>query len=305
MLVKRIKSILSPLFTSMLCLLAVSGARAASAPERPPITGISYVRFAGLAGTATEDFYMHTLGLPRIKAHTSEKNMNIFLVSATQSVQVVPVETPQPGSQLLQIGLYTTDLDSMAAYLKSKGVPSRTTVDGLEVHDPENHVIVFRAAPLEAAAPAQGYRFQVSHRLVHAGIVVHDRAAEDHFYKDILNCHVYWHGGYKDGIDDWVNMQVPEGSDWIEYMLNVPENADARTLGGAYHISLDVNDIQAANKMLLSYGWNPANGAPRLGLDAKWQINLHDPLGTRVEVMEFAPVKEPCCSPFTGTLPHD
>ncbi len=292
------------LLTLIVCTLPAPSARAA-APERPPITGIAYVRFAGLAGDATTDFYMHTLGLPRVKARAGGKEMNIFLVSATQSVQVVPVDTPRPGSQLLQIGLYTSDLEAMSAYLKSKGVSSRITEDGLEVHDPENHILVFRTAPKDAREPAKGYGFQVSHRLVHAGIVVHDRAAEDHFYKDILNCHVYWHGGYKDGIDDWVNMQVPEGADWIEYMLNVPENADARTLGGAYHISLDVNDIQAANKMLLSYGWNPANGAPRLGLDAKWQINLHDPLATRVEVMEFAPVKDPCCSPFTGTLPHE
>ena len=289
------------LFCWFFCILAAS----AAAPQRPPITGIAYVRFAGLTGDATDDFYMHTLGLPRVKSHADGKDMNIFLVSATQSVQVVPTETPKPGSQLLQIGLYTTNLDEMAAYLKSKGVASRMTTNGLEVHDPENHVIVFRAAPKDAEAPAKGYGFQVAHRLVHAGIVVHDRAAEDHFYKDILDCHVYWHGGYKDGIDDWVNMQVPEGADWIEYMLNVPENADARTLGGAYHISLDVNDIQAANKMLLSYGWNPTNGAPRLGLDGKWQINLHDPLATRVEVMEFGPVKDPCCSPFTGTLPHE
>ena len=273
----------------------------AATPPRPPITGIAYVRFEGLAGDATDNFYMHTLGLPGVKRN----GMNIFLVSSTQSVEVVPVATPRPGSQLLQIGLYTTSLDAMAAYLKSKGVPSRVTPDGLEVHDPEEHVIVFRLAPVIAEAPAKGYGPQVSHRLVHAGIVVHDRAAEDHFYKDVLDCHVYWHGGYKDGIDDWVNMQVPEGADWIEYMLNVPENADARTLGGAYHISLDVNDIQAANKMLLNYGWNPANGAPRLGLDSKWQINLHDPLATRVEIMEFAPVKDPCCSPFTGTLPHE
>jgi catechol 2,3-dioxygenase-like lactoylglutathione lyase family enzyme len=286
------------------CLLA--GAPLLAKPPahimRPPITGIAWVRFAGLPNGGSDPFYLHELGLPRVKSGAT----SIFLLSSTQSIQVVSRPSVEPGDQLLKIALYTTSLDRMQTYLASKGVKSSLDSDGLEVLDPEGHHLVFRASGTDAPAAPDAYRFQVSHRLVHAGIIVHDRPAEDRFYHDILGCRLYWQGGYKDGIADWVNMQVPEGSDWIEYMLNLPANADAAQLGGANHISLGVPNIQAAAKLLAENGWQrPPDGGTHLGLDGKWQINLHDALKSRIEVMEYAPVKPPCCSPFTGETPHD
>ena len=55
--------------------------------------------------------------------------------------------------------------------------------------------------------------------MIHAGFVVHDRDAEDKFYKDLLGFHLYWQGGMKEGETDWVDMQVPDGTQWLEYML--------------------------------------------------------------------------------------
>ena len=66
-------------------------------------------------------------------------------------------------------------------------------------------------------------------RLMHAGFIFNDRAAEDHFYKDILGFHTYWHGGMKEDVDQWVAMQVPDGTDWIEYMLRIPPDANKHT----------------------------------------------------------------------------
>ncbi|HEY0785529.1 MAG TPA: VOC family protein [Acidobacteriaceae bacterium] len=292
----RIAALLSACFTLVGPLLA------AAPTSRPPITGIAWVRFAGLPDGGSDSFYQHQLGLPRVRSGAT----SIFRLSATQSIQVVSRPSVEGGDQLLQIALYTTDVDAMRGYLLSKGVRSTMDADGLEVLDPEGHHLVFRSAANAAPPAADGYRDQVSHRLVHAGIIVRDRPAEDRFYHDILGCRLYWQGGYKDGVADWVNMQVPEGSDWIEYMLNLPASPDAAQLGGANHISLGVTDIQAAAKMLAANGWQrPADGGTHLGLDGKWQINLHDPLQSRIEVMEYAPVRPPCCSPFTGETPHD
>ena len=146
--------------------------------------------------------------------------------------------------------------------------------------------------------------------IIHAGFVVHDRAAEDHFYKDILGFHVYWHGGMVDrsavasekDTDDWVDMQVPDGTDRIEYMLNVPANADHHTLGVMNHFALGVPDIHAAEQQLLKNGMKLTE-QPKIGRDGKWQLNLYDPDDTRVELMEFTPVEKPCCSEFTGPHP--
>ena len=77
--------------------------------------------------------------------------------------------------------------------------------------------------------------------MIHAGFVVHDRAAEDKFYKDLLGFHVYWHGGMKDDETDWVDMQVPDGTQWLEYMLvRGAKQPSPRTLGILNHIALGV-----------------------------------------------------------------
>lgn len=196
----------------------------------------------------------------------------------------------------------------MIGLLRANGISFRETypTDGdptLIVADPEGHEIVFiqpEPSPMNRRRPEIPKPKSV--RLIHAGFVVKDRAAMDHFYKDILGFHVYWHGGMKDGEIDWVDMQVPDGTDWIEYMLNVPEDADKHLLGVMNHIALGVPDVRAAAKELESKGMKLSE-QPQIGRDGKWQLNLYDPDGTRVELMEFTPVEKPCCSEYTGPHP--
>ncbi len=129
-----------------------------------------------------------------------------------------------------------------------------------------------------------------------------DRAAEDRFYKDILGFHVYWQGGMHEDEVSWVSMQVPEGTAWLEYMLNIPTNADHHTIGVMNHLALGVSNISATKDKLLTNGWHLGE-EPKIGRDGKWQLNLYDPDGTRVEFMEFTPVEKPCCSSFMGLHP--
>ncbi len=138
--------------------------------------------------------------------------------------------------------------------------------------------------------------------LIHAGFIVKDRAAMDKFYRDILGFHLYWSGGMKDGETNWVSMQVPDGTDWIEYMLNVDPNADQRLRGVMNHIALGVPSVKEAAIQLEKNGVKLTE-QPKIGRDGKWQLNLYDPDMTRVELMEFTPVEKPCCSEFTGTHP--
>jgi catechol 2,3-dioxygenase-like lactoylglutathione lyase family enzyme len=165
--------------------------------------------------------------------------------------------------------------------------------------DPEGNYIFFEQKP---KIDSSDFSLRISSRLIHAGFVVHDRAVEDHFYKDILGFHVYWHGGRKDDETSWVGMQVPDGTDWIEYMLNVPANADHHTLGVMNHIALGVPDIHAAEAQLRKNGWTGSE-QPKIGRDGKWQLNLYDPDDTRVEFMEFTPTQKPCCADYTGPHP--
>jgi len=136
----------------------------------------------------------------------------------------------------------------------------------------------------------------VSSRMIHAGFIVRDREAEDHFYKDILGFHLYWHGGMKDDQTDWVAMQVRDGTDWLEYMLRV-HNPSPKALGVMHHFAIGVPAIQPAYKTVVARGLNPPQ-PPKIGRDGKWQLNLYDPNYTRAELMEFEPAEKPCCSPM-------
>jgi hypothetical protein len=39
--------------------------------------------------------------------------------------------------------------------------------------------------------------------------------------------------------------------------------------------------------------------------NGKWQLNVYDPDLTRLELMEFKPLRKPCCSDFTGPHPSE
>jgi hypothetical protein len=98
-----------------------------------------------------------------------------------------------------------------------------------------------------------------------------------------------------DASTDWVDMVVPNGSDWLEFMLNV-QNPSPRLLGVMNHLSLGVKDIHQAFAAVKARGYKAHK--PEVGRDGKWQLNLYDPDLTRIEIMEFKPVRKPCCSPM-------
>jgi len=94
---------------------------------------------------------------------------------------------------------------------------------------------------------------------------------------------------------DWVDMRVPEGSDWLEYMQNVKKPDEVRTRGVMNHLALGVPDANASYQELLKRGLTNSE-KPKIGRDGKWQLNLYDPNFTRAELMEPKPVEKPCCS---------
>jgi hypothetical protein len=132
--------------------------------------------------------------------------------------------------------------------------------------------------------------------MIHAGLIIYDRAAVDAFYRGILGFQVMWYGGKTEDRVDYVDMRVPEGSDWLEYMLNVT-NPTPKTRGVMHHLALGVPDIHAAAKVVAERGYS-APQPPKIGVDGKWQLNMYDPNLTRTELMEFRPVQKPCCSPM-------
>ncbi len=292
-------------FGALVSLVFCAWAAAQDQPVRPSITGIAYVRIAVSDLENSRRFYSKNLGF----GSNSGGCRAILAPCVNIGSQYIEFDRPNPAdlsNLVTEIAFATSSVSALHRYLEARGVKTGEIIDldheseRFEVADPENHRIAFvQRRDIHSTAST---RSQVSGRLIHAGFTVHDRAAEDRFYKDILGFQVYWHGGMKDDETSWVDMQVPDGTDWIEYMLNVPPNADHHTLGVMNHIALGVPDIKAAQEQLLKNGWKPGE-KPRIGRDGKWQLNLYDPDDTRVEFMEFTPTQKPCCSEYTGRHP--
>jgi catechol 2,3-dioxygenase-like lactoylglutathione lyase family enzyme len=178
----------------------------------------------------------------------------------------------------------------------------------IEVTDPEGHVIQFVQPP---RTPPKVASNSLSEHMIHFGLIVHDRAREDGFYRGVLGFRPYWAGGMKDDVPTWISLQLPDGRDWIEYMIvgapegrGPPPGMSRETLGVFNHFALGVANAEAAyTRLWTGDRLGPRDEAPKIGRDAKWQVNLYDPDGTRAELMEFHAVGKPCCSPFTAPDP--
>ena len=134
---------------------------------------------------------------------------------------------------------------------------------------------------------------------------MHSRDAENTFYLKLLGFRPYWYGGPKDdGQVEWVSLQVPEGTDWVEYMLGGGASPDAQQLGVLNHVSLGVAKIESAGQQLEANGMSdPSKRKIQMGRDGKMQLNVFDPDLSRIEFMEFQPREKPCCSEFTAKSP--
>ncbi len=298
-------------FAVALCAAAVlplPGFCAAGAPARPPITGIAHIALAAQSVEAERVFYTHTLGWDAVASPEFPNGVR-FYGDPRQTVEVRPANSAtEPALQ--HVAFATTDAAALRLYLKSKGVAVPAALTSLRdgeqffrVHDPEGNVIEFIQRPAAAIAGPKAPE-SLSGRIIHAGFIVHSSAAEDTFYKDILGFHPYWHGGMKVGTVDWVSLQVPDGTDWLEYMLNIPPDPGRRQIGVQDHFSLGVAAMDPVVAKLEQRGWTPSERSKKqMGRDGKVQLNLYDPDETRVEFMEFSPRQTPCCSPITGRAP--
>lgn len=293
-------------------LVAMSGAAVAS-PKRPAITGVSHIAVYAADPVASERFY--TQGLGAVKTADPENTAGVrYAFSDTQSVEILP-RPDDSINRLDHISFVTTDAEALRAYLASRNQAVPNTVskgtDGsryFSLLDPEGNRVEFVQPP---KSPAHVAAKPISGHIIHVGLILHDRARADAFYRDILGFRPYWYGGFEEDKPTWVSLQVPDGTDWIEYMLvepkdgrGIPDGMSQKTAGILNHFALGVPDIRQTYTRLWNEGrLEGQDELPKIGRDAKWQLNLYDPDGTRAEVMELKAIGKPCCSPFTAADP--
>ena len=294
--------------------ILLHSATLASSPEkkaeRPRITAIDHVTIYVSDVEKSRKFYSEDLGLTAKCPQYTGPDVCFLVAPSSQRVLLRKAPVQRENSLrnwLAEIAFATDNLEQMRRFLRAHRIQAgfiQKSSDGaryFRVHDPEDNQLAFvqRPAAITEYGPASR---QISSRLIHAGFVVQDRAAENRFYVDLLGFRLYWYGGFKDNDIDWYELQVPDGPDWIEYMLNIPATADHKELGVQNHFSLGVKDVHAAATQLRSNGLQTFDG-PEVGRDGKDSLDAYDPDGTRVEVMEFTPAQKPCCHPYTADHP--
>ena len=284
--------------------------QAPSPVKRPPIIGVAHIGLKTNDLATARNFYGHDLGFQ--EGFTLDKPsgglmLTYFKVNDHQYIEVFPELKDEAEDRLSHICFETTNARQLRDYLASRGVKVpdslKPGLDGnysIMVADPDGHNVEFmeyvpgslHSRNFGKALPAT----RISDRIIHVGVTVQDRAASDHFYRDILGFHEFWHGGMTGERTDWIDMRVPEGTDWLEYMLNV-HNPTPRARGVMNHLALGVPSVAEAYKTLLGRA-AAIREQPKIGRDGKWQLNLYDPNLTRAELMEPKPVETPCCSPM-------
>jgi catechol 2,3-dioxygenase-like lactoylglutathione lyase family enzyme len=292
-------------------MLAAASAFAAT-PSRPAITGISHIAVYAADMKAADDYYSRIMGARKVADPEDSRGVR-YEFSPQQFVEVLPLAADAGMSRLSHIAWNTRDAAALRTYLVARGQKEVSAVkrsaEGLwfETRDPEGNRVQF-VQPNSDATPAPG---AISGRMIHVGMAVRDRAKQDGFYRDMLGFRPYWYGAAHEGAVDWISQQVPDGRDWLEYMMVGPgsttpfSKVDQRQLGVLNHFSLGVPNMEAAvTTMIVGERLSPRHDGPSMGLDGKWQANFYDPDGTRAEFMEFKPVAKPCCSAFTADSPE-
>jgi catechol 2,3-dioxygenase-like lactoylglutathione lyase family enzyme len=299
---------------ALLALPLAPAARAQGGSKRPPITGVASfaVKVADMA--AARAFYSGVLGLDEaftIRNPVGGSDLTTFKINDSQYVYVAPDLKDPNESRLLFVGFETTDARALRTYLAGKGVevPASVAPDpegnlSLFVKDPEGNVVQFvQYQPSSVQGRSKG-RFMSPRRLsdhaLHVGYRIRDPAKLDAFYKDILGYRLIWKGGSRDDRFDWISMAVPDGNQWIEYMVNTG-TPSIKQLGVLNHLALGTLDIEAAHTQVVERGYAD-KADPSIGRDGRWLMHLYDKDLTRTEFMIRKPVKEPCCFPLTDVI---
>jgi len=305
---------------SLVTLTLSAGAQLPDKPiARPRITGISHIAVYTSNPAATEKFYLETVGA--VKQADPENPRGVrYAVSATQFVEVLPLPEGAGINRLDHTAWNTDDAETMRRYLSAKAwkVPGQVEkgTDGshwFSTTDPEGNKVQFVQPP--AVLKPVSAPNAIGHHIIHVGFLVHNRAVEDSFYRDLLGFKPYWFGGMSDTKVDWVSQQSPDSHDWLEYMLTsgpsgtgIPANISQHNLGVLDHFSIGEDSVPAAYKILAD-GNRLNNGehdsGPKVGKDGKYQFNMYDPDGIRVEMMNFHATEKPCCSSFTADDPAE
>jgi lactoylglutathione lyase len=284
-------------------LLAASSVRAQdAAPQRPRITGISHVGYFVSDLPKAIAFWHDFLGFDEYstlpKKDSTDTRIAFIKINDHQHIELFNEAPTSPPNMMSHLCFTVDNVEQMRTYLRSKGFNVKPgdggkTKEGdyaFEIKDPDGMLVEFiQGLPGGVEAQAAG-KFEpatrISDKIYHLGFLVGNSQKSIDFYGKILGFTETWRGGANPAELSWINMKVPDGDDYVEFMLY--KNAPSK-FGTKNHISLSVPDIDKAVAELKSRPAFKTYGKDltiATGVNQKRQVNLYDPDETRVELME-------------------
>jgi lactoylglutathione lyase len=275
-------------------------------PRRPRITGVSHAAFFVSDMARAREFYEGFLGFASpfsIPRKNPAEHLVWIKINDRQTVELFPGSEVAPDAdRLYHIAVEVDDADAMLAYLRAKGVPGLPPGPGspigkignknFTIKDPNGNGVEFVQYMPDGWTVREKGKFlpatRVSQRMSHVGVMIGDLEASLKFYRDLLGFQEIWRGSSSGKTLNWVNLRVPDGDDYVEFMLyeKYPSTDRLRTM---HHLCLEVQDIEKAAAILATRKY-PAGSKPptemKVGVNGKRQINFYDIDGTRVEIME-------------------
>jgi lactoylglutathione lyase len=276
---------------------------AQEAVKRPRITGISHVGYfvsdLPKAIAFWHDFLGYDESYDLTKKDSKDIRIAFIKINDHQHIELFNEAATHPPSMMSHLCFTVDDIEQMRRFLRSKGYDvkpgnggkTRTGDYAFEIKDSDGMLVEFvQSLPDGLELKAAGKflpETRISPRIYHIGYLVSDAEKTQDFYK-MLGFTETWRGGGNPKELSWINMKVPDGDDYIEMMLYRSLPA-ADKWGTKNHISLVVPDIEKSVAILQARPAYKAYGKEltiATGVNQKRQVNMYDPDGTRVEIME-------------------
>ncbi|WP_353070206.1 VOC family protein [Tunturibacter empetritectus] len=309
-----------PAFLFAVFLACTLAASAQTAPLRPRILGISHVGFFVSDLPKALDFWHGLLGydeLYDLRNPDGTVHIAFIKINDHQHVELFNQQPLTDSGHLNHIAFTVSNAEQMRRYLASRGVTVDSKVSNgkigdlnFEIKDPDGNLIEFVEPQPDGMEARNAGKFlpatRISDSIYHLGFLVGSSEKSIKFYGEVLGFHEFWRGSSNGTQLSWIDMQVPDGNDYVEFMLYRDLPAPDKR-GGQEHISLLVPDVAKsiatleARPAFESYG-KPI--APHTGVNGKRQVNLFDPDGTRAELMESDTANGKPVPPSTAPPPR-
>lgn len=286
---------------SLLLAISFSGPIAGGEVKRPRILGVAHMALFVSDLQKARAFYEDFLGYqePYVLKREDGSDRIVFIKINDNQYLELFAETPKQDGRLNHISFFTDSAQGMLEYLASRGVKVPDQVGkgrignlNFNIVDPDGHTVeIVQYEPNSWTLREKGKFMadtRISTQMAHVGVLVGALDPAMKFYRDILGFQEFWRGSSSGKELSWVNMRVPDGNDYLELMLYA-EPPDVEQMGVKNHICLVTPDITKAVAILESRPTRKNYTRPievKVGKNGKRQVNLFDPDGTRIELME-------------------